>query len=169
MTDEEKKAAEQKAAEDARVAAETAIDPIALKDEQIAKLQEERDNYKAVALKRLGKLPGDADFGKDNEGLSVAEQVRMALLDREIDLETKKKEEETRRIVKENAELRLALKNRPEQDSIGGGSGSESSVEVKDNVITDQQRVALTAQAQRLGADPEKFIASFKKNLTQRK
>ena len=166
MTEDEKKAAADKAAAEAAVSAQ--VDPIAEKDELIAKLQEERDNYKAVALKRLGKLPGDADFGKDNEGLSVAEQVRMALLDREIDAEQKKKEEELRRIVKENAELRLALGNRPEQHSIGSG-GEGASVEVKDNVITEQQRAALTAQAKRLGADPEKFIENFKKNLTQRK
>lgn len=169
MTEEEKKAAEEKAAADAKAAAENTPDPLAVKDELIAKLQEERDNYKAVAMKRLGKLEGDADFGKNGDGLTVAEQVRLALLDREIDAELRQKEDLYRKTIKENAELRLLVKNLPESHSIGGGSDIGATVEVKDNVITEQQRAALTAQAKRLGADPEKFIANFKANLQSRK
>ena len=142
------------------------IDPIAAKDAEIAKLAEERDNYKAVALKRLGKLPGDAEFlNKDGTSeLSVAEQVRLALLDKEIESVQKAKQVETNRILKENAELRLALKNRP-QSSIGGGSGSVP-LEVKDNVLSEQQINDLKKRAERLKVkDVNAFIEKAKTNL----
>lgn len=171
MTDEEKKAQEKEMleakAEEDRIQAEkdaevaSAIEADAAKDAEIAKLKEEKENYRKVALKRLGKLEGDADFMGDGE-LSVAEQVRIALLDREIELQEKAKDDENKKLVKEVAELRLALKNRP-QNSIGDGSGSI--VDTKDNVLSAIQIADLTAKAKRLKADPEKFIENFKKTL----
>ena len=145
---------------------ETIVDPIAAKDEEIAKLTEERDNYKNVALKRLGKLPGDAEFvaGEKTE-LSVEEQVRITLLDREIQKANQEKETETKRIIKENAELRLALKNRPGA-SLGGGSGE--SLEVKDNILSTQQIEVLKQRAIRLKVDPDKFVEKAKANLQKR-
>lgn len=143
------------------------IDEITKLKEENAKLTEDRDNYKNVALKRLGKLPGDADFlsGKDGEELTVAEQVRLALLDKEIELNKKAQEDETKRIIRENSELRLALKNRP-GSGIGGDSGS--STEVKDNVFSEAQIETLKQRALKVGADPEKFIAAAKANLQKR-
>jgi len=140
-------------------------DPIAAKDAEIARITEERDNYKTVALKRLGKLPGDADFlDKDGSGeLSVAEQVRLALLDKEIEAVQKAKAEETARIVKENAELRLALKNRP-GESMGGGGGE--SLAVKDNVLSESQIAVLKQKAERLKVkDVDAFIETAKQNI----
>jgi len=140
------------------------IDPITAKDEEIAKLTEERDNYKNVALKRLGKLPGDADFiaGERTE-LSVEEQVRITLLDREIQKANQEKEIVARNLVKENAELRLALKNRPSA-SIGGGSGE--TLEVKDNVLSEQQISYLRTKAERLKVkDVNAFVEKAKANL----
>jgi hypothetical protein len=142
------------------------IDPIAEKDTKIAKLEEERDNYKAVALKRLGKLPGDVEFlaegDESKKDLTVAEQVRLILLDKEIESEKRAKEDETRKLVRENSELKLALKNRPDT-SLGGESGG--TVEVKDNVFSTEQLKSIRERAIRLKADPEKFIESAKKNF----
>lgn len=166
MTPEELEAA--RLAEEARIAAEAANDPLVKLQEENAKLVEERDNYKAVALKRLGKLPGDAEFlDKDGNGeLSVAEQVRIALLDREIVKNQEAEKAEIERMKRENSELKIALKNRP-GSSIGGGS-SGSSVEVKDNVFSADQLAALKAKALRLKADPDKFIQAAKENLAKR-
>lgn len=120
-----------------------------------------------MALKRLGKLPGDADFldGNNESGLSVAEQVRMALLEREIAKNKEAEQAEIRRITKENHELRLALKNRP-GSSIGGDSGS--TVETKDNVFSTAQLAVLTEKAKRLKVDPATFIENAKKNFLNR-
>ncbi len=136
--------------------------------ERAKKAEEERDNYKAVALKRLGKLPGDAEFlDKDGNGeLSVAEQVRLALLDREVEKARAEEVAARDKLIKENNELRLALKNRP--GSSIGGNGGGSSVETKDNIFSEAQLQALRAKAQRLKADPEKFIQQAKDNLLRR-
>lgn len=166
MTEEEKAAAQAEAdaqAEKDKVIAD-AIEADAAKDAKIIKLEEDLKNYKNVAMKRLGKLEGDADFMGDSE-LSVAEQIKIALLEREIEAEKKADDEEKKKLVRENAELKLALKNRP-GNSIGGDS--TSSVDVKDNVLTQAQIVDLTAKANRLKANPEKFIADFKQKLLKK-
>jgi hypothetical protein len=135
------------------------------RDAEIAKLIEERDNYKNVALKRLGKLPGDKEFladdGKELDSI-IEEKVKATLLDREIARKQQEKEAEVRRLAKENAELRLALKNRP-GSSTGGDSGT--STEVKDNVFSEQQLTVLRKKAESLKADPEKFIERAKQNF----
>jgi hypothetical protein len=168
MTEEEKKVADAAAlaeAEAKKVLEDTGA-VVAEKDAKIAKLEEERDNYKAVALKRLGKLPNDGEFlsGDDDEKkeMSVAEQIRLALLDKEIESEKKAKEDELKRIIKENGELKLALKNRPDT-SLGGDSGSV--VEVKDNVFTADQINEMKKRATRLHLDPDKYIENAKRNF----
>ena len=145
-----------------------AIDPIEAKDREITKLKEERDNYKNVALKRLGKLPGDANFvaSEEKSGLTIEEEVKKTILDREIARIEQEKEFETRKLVKENSELKLALKNRPSTGSVGGDSGSSSTV--KDNVFSEQQLAILTERAKRLKADPAKFIEQAKQNISKR-
>ena len=146
---------------------EQEVDVIARLQEANAKLAEERDNYKNVALQRKGKLPGDAEFFKesDNGELTVAEQVKLELINREMEQNRTAEKAEIERIRKENNELRLAIKNRP-SSSIGGDSGASS--EVKDNVFSPAQIEALRAKATRLKADPEKFIQAAKENLMKR-
>lgn len=135
--------------------------------EERDKLKEERDNYKQVALKRLGKLPGDAEF-LDGEGkslLTVEEQVKAILLDKE---DKKLKDAEAARTVamaREISELKIALKNRPGA-SLGGDSGA--SADVKDNILTVDQTEALKRRALQLGLDPVKFVENAKKNLSKR-
>lgn len=164
MTEEEKKVAEDaaKAAEEAAKGS-AGIEPSALEklEEEKVKLMEERDNYKAVALKRLGKLPGDAEFLGDKD-LTVAEQVKLILLDKEIDSKEKAERDEKAKLIRENSELKLALKNRP-GGSIGGEGGTI--VDVKDNVFSEAQLAELRKKALALKADPEKFIERAKANL----
>lgn len=180
MTDEEKAAAakaEQEAAEaaEAAKAAEDAEEAqkdakvLAEKDAEIEKLKKDRDNYKKVALKRLGKLDNDADFlaGENDSGLTVEEQVKATLIDREIEKIQREKDEKVAQMAKENAELRLALKNRP-GETVGGGTGSASVVETKDNVFSTAQLAAMRARAGALGLDPDRYIENAKKNMQGR-
>lgn len=143
-------------------------DAITAKDAEISRLTVELGNYKTVALKRLGKLPGDAELiGVDpKSGLTVEEQVRKTLLENEVSRIEQEKGSEVRRLSKENAELKLALKNRPGGSTVGGDSGSSSSV--KDNVFSEAQIAILTEKAVRLKADPVKFIEQAKKNFLRR-
>ena len=139
------------------------VDPLALKDEEIAKLIEERDNYKAVALKRKGKLAEDDQFfAKEGIDEFIEDKVKTILADKEVNKIQAEKEAQLKQIIKENAELRLALKNRP-GGSIGGDSGG--TVEVKDNVFSVEQLAALKQKALRLKADPDKFIEQAKRNF----
>ncbi len=152
-----------KDAEAAEIAAAEAAE--AAKDEEIRKLREERDNYREVALKRLGKLPADSEFlgegGKEINAI-IEDKVKEALINKEIDAKERNKDETLRKLTRENAELKLAIKNRP-GSPVGGGNGD--SLEVKDNVFSEAQLVALRETATRLKADPEKFIANAKANF----
>lgn len=147
-----------------------AVDPIAEKDKEITKLKSDLENYKNVALKRLGKLPGDADFvaGVDEKtGLTVEETVRKTLIEQNLLKTESERNSEIAKLTKENNELRLAAKNKP-SDGLGGG-GEGGGPAVKDNVFTEAQIADLTKRAQRIGADPEKFIQNAKENLLRRR
>lgn len=160
-------AAAKKAAEQAEIDAEVAKE--AAKDEEIKKLTEERDNYRTVALKRLGKLPADSKFlGEEGTEMTaiIEERVKAALIDKELEAKENARKANEAKLVRENAELRLALKNRP-GTPIGGGGGESS--EVKDNVFSADQLEALKVKAVRLKVDPEKFIESAKKNFLARR
>lgn len=141
------------------------VDVLTEKDEEIARLRKERDNYKAAALSRKGKLPADNEFFGEDFDEFVDSKVKSVLADQEIARREREKEDEIRRIKRENAELRLAAQNRPGATT-GGDSGS--SVEVKDNTFTEEQLAHLRRTAERLKADPEKFIENAKKNLKSR-
>jgi hypothetical protein len=144
-------------------------DALTLAQEHIAKVEAERDNYKNVALKRLGKLPGDAAFlDKDGKSeLTVEEQVRLALLDKEVQDALRLKDEAAVKLAKENSELKLALKNQPKPALGGGGGGTD--LEVKDNTFSEAQLNELRKTAARLKADPEKFIEAAKKKILARR
>lgn len=143
------------------------VDPkITELNDQVSKLTAERDNFKTVAMKRLGKLPGDAEYLEtaDKEtGLTVQEQINQALIQKELDSTQQHRDSEFKRIALENAELKLALKNRPGTGL--GGSGGSSTSEVKDNNFSEQQLAELRKTAARLKTDPDKFIENFRKNL----
>ena len=146
---------------------ETVADTITQKDEEIAKLKDVVDNYKNVALKRLGKLPGDADFlaGQTESGLTVEEMVKKTLLEREIDRAEQSKTSHYHNLEKENSELRLAMKNRP---GVGVGNSSGATSEVKDNVFSADQIASLHAMAKRLNADPASFVLKAKEDIQRR-
>lgn len=128
------------------------------------KLKEERDNYKKAALTRMGKMKNDSEVFAGGEDIQayIQEEIKSALLDKEIAIKEEQRHAEINRLAKENAELKLTVKNRP-GTSFGGSTGS--STEVKDNMFSPEQLVTLIAKAKRLNTDPEKFIESYKNNL----
>lgn len=166
-------AATAKAEADAKALAEAGAPAaeIAAKEAEIRKLTEDRDNYRAVALKRLGKLPGDGKL-LDGEGSKeiasmIEEQVRAALIDRELDRTVKERDDKITALAKENSELRLAMNNRPGNGLGGGGSGA--GVDVKDNVFSETQITEMTKRAQRLKMDPVTYIAKAKSVILSRR
>lgn len=148
------------------VITEEVIDPLEAKDAEIARLSEERDNYKKVALARKGKLAeDDSFFAKEGIDEFIEDKVKNILADKELNKIQAERDNQLKQIIKENNELRLALKNRP-GTSLGGDSGS--SVEVKDNVFSSEQLKALEQRALSLKADPQKFIEKARQNLLNR-
>ena len=143
-------------------------DELTIVREELAKAQEDRDNYKKVALARKGKLANDDQFfaeGSETE-LTVAEQVRLALLESDVEKKQAEAKRAQDKLIKENSELRIALKNQP--SSTAGGSGSGSTTTVKDNFFSEAQLVALRERAAKNNIDPEKYIAGVKQNLLNR-
>jgi len=162
---------EVKKEEDVVIEPTVEVDLIIAKDEEIARLIEERDNYKTVALKRLGKLPADNAFlGGNSEEMDslIEEKVKAALIDKEINKVQAEKDAYIKQITKENNELRIAAKNRP-NSGIGGGGSDNGGIEVKDNVFSTEQKLAMTERAKKLGVDPEKFIEKAKQNFLARR
>ena len=77
---------------------------------RIAKVEEERDNYRKGMLKAKGKLD-------DNEEVDPAEIARQAALEAiansDLGKALKERDEFIVKTMKENSELRLSVKNRP--------------------------------------------------------
>lgn len=164
---EVKAKAEADAKEKAEFEATESVRLLAEKDEKLAKLTEERDNYKKVALKRLGKLPGDEGFMENADkdtGLTVEEQVKKALLDNEVSKANADRETLVKNQAKQISELTLALKNRPNVSI--GGSGSGEPIEVKDNVLSEQQIATIKTTAVRLKVkDVDAYVEKAKQNI----
>lgn len=140
------------------------------KDTQIKKLESDLQNYKNVALKRLGKLEGDADFvaGADKStGLTVEETIKKALLEDEYGRRTSEKDQLVKSLQTKVSELTLALKNRPET-SIDGGNNT-APVDTKDPDFTPDQLKELEHRAAIVKADPVKFIEQARKNLANQR
>lgn len=127
-------------------------------EEEKKLLAVERDNYKRGLLKAKGKI--EEDFGDENETTDekIARIVEEKLMhSREAQLEARKLEV-MEKALKENAELKLSLKNRS-QAPVGQGTNNES-MQVQDHFFSEQQIADLKAR----GLDPEKV----KKNMLKR-
>jgi len=130
---------------------------------RLAKLAEERDNYKKGMLKAKGKLEDDDN---DEDAPSIREIARAealaALAETDLVRATQERDTIIASALKENKELRLALQNRPGGATATGGN---SAVEIpKDNVLSEQQVQALRTER---GWDDAK-IEAYKKLLAGR-
>lgn len=137
---------------------------LAKANERIAKLDQEKENYRKGMLKAKGKIPDEDDNssnGEEDIDSKVARLVHEQLL--------KTKEEETRaqkdKLISEMAkklkETTLALKNRGQVTSTSGQGSNQDRPEVKtDSILSNDQLNSLKAK----GWD-EKKIEEFKKNL----
>lgn len=112
---------------------------------RIAKIAEERDNYKKGMLKAKGKIPDEEDEEEGPDVREIARQEALAVLaDTDYVKATTERDTIISKIAKENAELRLALQNKP---GTGIGSGSNQDTQkVKDNVLSEDQERDLRAR-----------------------
>ncbi len=139
---------------------------LASKDAELAKVREEKENYRKGLLKAKGKLPEEhqMDSGEPEE--------LDALIDRKVSermLSTKEaqlqaeKDQALKAVLKRNKELETALKNRGQiTSSSGEGSNQEKPEGKKDNYFSNDQLNALRAK----GYDDKK-IEELKKNMSK--
>jgi hypothetical protein len=116
---------------------------LAEKDAQLAKVQQEKDNYRKGLLKAKGKIPEDYQSDTDEP------ETMETIIDRKVQekfLSTKEaqlqaeKDQALRAVLKRNKELETALKNRGQITSTSGdGSNQEKPEGKKDNYFSNEQ------------------------------
>lgn len=122
------------------------------KDEQLAIVAAERENYKKVALSKKGKDDEDED---ERIARIVAEKLQES---NELRL-LWEKDDIAKRAIQENKELKVALKNRSQVGASASQGGGQGSAEVKTDFWTPEQ----LAYFKKKGIDPEKAKANYLK------
>lgn len=124
---------------------------LAIKDAELAKVREEKDNYRKGLLAAKGKLPEETDPYAYTE-TKVLDEDLMRKIAREEYLNTKESQLQSERetalqaVVKQNEELRLALKNRSQVASTTGGSNQERPEVKTDSFFSNEQIASLKAK-----------------------
>ncbi len=137
---------------------------LAEKDAALAKVQQERDNYRKGLLKAKGKLPednqSDTDEPEEQETLTRRIVREEMLTTKEAQLQSEK-DAALKAVLKRNKELETALKSRSDITSVSGtGSNQEKPEGKKDNFFSNEQLASLRAK----GYDDKK-IEALKKNM----
>ena len=134
---------------------------IAEKDSLITKLTKERDDFskgmnlwreRAKANREAGIPMNEAEIEELAE-----KKAQEAILNSDLARLNREKDDLVTKTLKENAELRNALKNRPGPSAAQGGSGDKP--DVKPEFFTKEQLDDLKAR----GIDPNKVIDNLKK------
>ncbi len=139
---------------------------LAQKDAELAKVREEKDNYRKGLLKAKGYIPensqSDADDSEDSDTRTRRIVQETLLATREAQLEAEK-DDTIKASIKRIKELETALKNRGQITSTSGeGSNQDKPEGKKDNYFSNDQIAALRAK----GYDDKK-IELLKKNMTK--
>ncbi len=127
---------------------------------RIAKLAEERDNYKRGMLKAKGKLDNDDDEDEPDMREIARQEARAMLMDTDWAKASQERDELITRMAKENKELRLAFSNKPGTGT--GHGGNQDAQRPTDNILSEEQERDLRSR----GWDDKK-IEHFK-NLAKR-
>lgn len=141
---------------------------LAEKDAELARVRDEKENYRKGMLKAKGKLPQDEgsddnDASPENLEAIVERKVQEKLLNtREAQIQAER-DQALKAVLKRNKELELALKNRAQVASSSGQGSNLDKPEVKsDSFFSNDQIASLKAK----GWSDEK-IAKLKENLVK--
>jgi hypothetical protein len=130
------------------------------KDEEIAKISQEKENYKRAALKAKGKLPEEEE-DLDEKMRRIAQETYLATQEAKALAE---KDEMIRKMARDLSEAKLALKNRTQLTPTGGTAGPENEPEKKDNILSEAQLKELKAKFPHW---TDKDIEAYKANLNK--
>jgi len=140
---------------------------LAITKERLAKAEEERDNYKTGLLKEKGKITEDElinDENRETVNMVIDKRVKIALLDSQIVQDKIKERELTERLLKENKELRVALKSKSQPTNTGQGSGSDEDKEIKKDFFSKEQEAEIFAKFPNIAKNP-KGLEMLKANI----
>ncbi len=136
---------------------------LAKKDAEIAKIAQEKENYRRGMLKAKGKLPDEDDNSSNDEDLDAkidrkVQEKYLATREAQVIAE---KDALILASAKKLKELTLALKNRNQVSSSSGQGSNQDRQEVRtDSTLSEDQINSLRSK----GWDDKK-IEQFKKNL----
>lgn len=136
---------------------------LAKKDAEIAKIAQEKENYRRGMLKAKGKLPDEDDNSSNDEDMDakIDRKVQERLLASREAQVIAEKDALVIASAKKIKELSLALKNRNQISASTGQGSNQDRQEVRtDSTLSDDQINSLHAK----GWDDKK-IELFKKNL----
>jgi hypothetical protein len=129
------------------------------------KLIEERDNYRTGLLKAKGKV-SDEDEGDE---LSLDEKINRAVEERLQSAELLKvranAEEVLKKVLQENRELKVALKNRSQSTAVSGGSTDKPSPQV--SVLSPEQKAELKRKNPKVWTDEK--LKQLEASLSQQR
>ena len=132
---------------------------------EIDRLEKERSNYKTAALKDKGLLTEENFVNEENREtvkIVVDRAVNEAILNTQIVQARQKEQDLLAKILKENKELKVALKSKaqPTNASQGSGSGEESKVDF----FTKEQEEEIFKKFPNIAKNP-KGLETLKANI----
>ena len=160
---EEAKAEELKQGQDAPTDTEVELAAVKVK---LIETEKERDNYKTGLLKEKGKITEDDfinDENRETVDAVIDKKVKIALLDNQIIQDRQKEQELISKIVKENKELRVALKSKSQPTGASRGSGSEEEGKNKE-FFTEEQKAEIFKKFPNIAKNP-KGLETLKANI----
>lgn len=191
MSEEEKKAAEEAAArekqlkddEEAKAAAAKAEEEDDLQakynalEEENKKVVADRDNYRKglLSLKAKKKAEGDPDGeGDDDNKVDIDELVERKINEKLLSSEEyrikKEKDDLIVKALKENKELKLALKTKDGTPSAGAGQGGNQDQKKSDvEFFSEAQKAEIKARELRTGVkiDLKKLEETMRRNMSK--
>lgn len=177
MTEEEKKVADAKALETKKALESKVPDysaDLKAKDDEIARIRKERDDYRSMGLKYKAKAKEE---GKDTDDEDIEEKVRRIareeyLASKEHQL-SQEKDEYIFTMSRELREAKLALANKPTDISTSaGGNNAGDERSPKDNTFSDAQiaefkKIVATMNKQGVKISEIDFIKNMKEKRGQ--
>ena len=130
---------------------------------KLKKMTEDRDNYRRVALSKKGKSPDD---GGETEDERIARIVKEQLYDTEIGKLSEEKDKIIEGALKENKELKVALKSRAQVGASTGQGANQDHPDVKTEFFTEAQKAELKKRYDNL---PRGTKTSFEQYLERAK
>ena len=157
--DDEQKTAEAAALAEAQASAKVISD----KDAEIARLTEERENYRKGMLAAKGKLTVGEPLPPDALDEYVGKKVQEELLNSQIFKAQAERESKLAEIMRENSELKVALANRSQLNTptaAGGNNANDVSHPAPD--FTPEQLAAIEKMSKQIGVklDPKVILAN---------